>query len=131
MPVARISLLRGQSPEFIAALSSGVHRALVTAFEVPVQDCFQLIHQHDRNEFVFDQNYLCGPRSDGFVLIAITAGRARSTTVKQSFYRRLVEVLADAPGIRPEDIMVVISTTEAADWSFGCGEATMLQGERT
>lgn len=129
MPFARISLMKGQSMDFIATLSIGVQRALVTAFEVPEKDCFQVIHQHERSELVFDRHYLCGPRSDGFVLIAITAGRPRTTAVKRAFYRRLVEVLAESPGIRPEDVMVVISTTDADDWSFGCGEATMIRGE--
>lgn len=125
MPFARISVLKGHSAAFIAALSAGLHRALVTAFDVPEHDCFQVIHQHDPNELVFDRQYLCGPRSDGFVLIHITAGRVRADEVKQAFYRRLVELLGESPGIRSEDIMVIISTTEAVDWSFGRGEATM------
>jgi hypothetical protein len=129
MPYARISLLKGQSTDFIAALSVGVQRALVTAFEVPQQDCFQVIHQHERHELVFDRHYLCGPRSDSFVLIAITAGRPRARAVKQAFYRCLVDILAESPGIRPEDVMVVMSTTDAADWSFGRGQATMIRGE--
>ncbi len=41
--------------------------------------------------------------------------------MKHAFYRRLVERLRDAPGIRPEDVMVIINTTETIDWSFGSG----------
>ncbi len=126
MPFARISLLKGKPSSYLKALSDGVHRALVEAFDVPADDRFQAIHQHEPEELVFDRDYLCGPRSDGFVLISISAGRPRDIRVKQAFYRRLVELLADAPGIRPEDVMVAIQTSEAADWSFGCGIATML-----
>jgi phenylpyruvate tautomerase PptA (4-oxalocrotonate tautomerase family) len=129
MPVARISLLRGHSTEFIAAVSEGLHCAMVEAFDVPQADRFHIIHQHDRHEFVIDPHYLCGPRSDGFILIAITAGRPRSPAVKQAFYKRLNERLATSPGIQPEDVMVVISENGAADWSFGRGEATMIRGE--
>lgn len=121
MPFARISLLAGKPPAYLEALSDGVHRALVESFEVPADDRFQVIHQCGRQELVFDRHYQGGPRSEDFVLVSITAGRPRSPQVKQAFYRRLVEGLAEAPGIRPEDVMVVVTTTEAVDWSFGGG----------
>ena len=128
MPLTRISLVRGKSPEYLRALSDSLHRALVEAFEVPPDDRFQIIHQHEPGELVFDLHYLGGPRSDDFVLFQITAGWPRSTATKAAFYRRLVERLAEAPGLRPEDVMVVISTTQLDDWSFAGGVASMIQG---
>ena len=127
MPLTRISLARGKPPEYLRALSDGLHRALVEAFDVPPDDRFQIIHQHEPGELVFDRHYLGGPRSDDFVLFQITAGRPRSTWTKTAFYRRLVDRLAEAPGIRPEDVMVVISTTQLDDWSFAGGAASMIQ----
>jgi len=76
---------------------------------------------------IYDPDYLSGPRSQDYVLIAISAGRRRSTDTKRAFYRRLAELLQQAPGIRPQDVMVVISTTEAEDWSFGEGRASMRE----
>lgn len=127
MPLTRISLARGKSPEYLRALSDGLHQALVEAFDVPPDDRFQIIHQHEPGELVFDRQYLGGPRSDDFVLFQITAGRPRSAGTKTAFYRRLVDRLAEAPGIRPEDVMVVISTTQLDDWSFAGGVASMIQ----
>ncbi|WP_277593338.1 tautomerase family protein [Pseudomonas chlororaphis] len=121
MPFARISLHRGKSAEYLQALSQGLHEALVERFEVPRADRFQIIHQHEAGELIFDRDYLGGPRSHDFVLIAITAGRPRSVETKRRFYRDLVERLGRAPGIDAEDVMVVITTTEAEDWSFGGG----------
>lgn len=126
MPYARISLLKGKSLEYRRALSDNLHRALVEAFDVPKADRFQVFHQLAPDEFVFDRHYLCGRRSDDYVLIAITAGRPRSTHTKKTFYQRLVELLEEAPGIRREDVMVVINTTDADEWSFGNGIASMV-----
>jgi len=126
MPYARISLLKGKSIEYRRALSDNLHRALVEAFDAPKADCFQVFHQLAPDEFVFDRHYLCGPRSDDYVLIAITAGRPRSTHTKKTFYQRLIELLEEAPGIRREDVMVVINTTDADEWSFGNGIASMV-----
>ena len=132
MPMARISLLAGKSASYVRAVSDGVHRALVEAFDVPPDDRFQVIHQHAREELVFDTHYGGGPRSDAFVLVCITAGRPRTAATKQAFYRRLTEVLAAAPGIDPRDVMVVVNTTGLDDWSFSGGiVATFPRQEAT
>jgi len=126
MPYARISLMKGKSPEYLRTLSDNLHRALVETFGVPTEDRFQVFHQLASDELVFDRDYLCGPRSDDYVLIAITAGRQRDTQTKQAFYRRLADLLEKSPGIRRQDVMVVINTNEADEWSFGDGIATMV-----
>ena len=126
MPYARISLMKGKSPEYLRALSDSLHRALVETFGVPLEDRFQVFHQMAPDELVFDRDYLCGPRSDDYVLIAITAGRQRDTQTKQAFYRRLADLLEKSPGIRRQDVMVVINTNESGEWSFGDGIATMI-----
>ena len=126
MPMARISLLKGKPQSYLKALSDGVHRAMVEAFDVPPDDRFQVIHQHEPYELVFDRNYMGGPRSDNYVLICITIGKPRSTAMKEAFYRRLTEILAESPGIRPEDVMVVVNMTNFDGWSFSGGVASLF-----
>ncbi|SHN24454.1 Tautomerase enzyme [Duganella sacchari] len=123
MPMSRISVLKGKSPEYLRALADGLQRAMEEAFNVPKNDRFQLIHQHEPHELIFDRNYESpdGPRSDDFVLITITAGKPRTTEVKQAFYRHLVAILAESPGLNPRDVMVVIATSQGDEWSFGGG----------
>ncbi|NEX62394.1 tautomerase family protein [Noviherbaspirillum galbum] len=129
MPMARISLRKGKSLDYLKALSDGVYRAMVEAFDVPKNDLFQIIHQHEPEELVFDPHYKGGPRSDDFVLVCITAGKPRSTAMKEGFCRHLTKVLAEAPGIRPEDVMVIISMTEFDGWSFSGGELSLFPKE--
>lgn len=121
MPYARISLQRGKTPEYLQALSQGIHDALVETFAIPVADRFHVIHQHDAGELIIDANYLGGPRSADYVLIAITGGKPRDTATKRRFYQLLAQRLNAAIGLDPEDVMVVISTTAAEDWSFAGG----------
>ena len=132
MPMSRISLLKGKSPDYLRALADSLHAAMVEAFNVPPTDRFQVIHQHEPHELIFDRDYESqgGPRSDDFVMIAITAGKPRTTEIKQAFYRRLVERLAEAPGINPRDVLVVITTSLGDEWSFsgGAPAATLLPG---
>lgn len=121
MPFTRISLLAGKSPDHLAAIAGALDRAMVETFEVPETDRFVAIHQHQPGELVFDRNYRGGPRSDDFVLFHVTTGRNRAHETKQLFYADLVRRLAAAPGIRPEDVMVVIANSTFEDWSFASG----------
>ena len=124
MPFTRITLLKGKSPDYLRAISESLDRAMTETFDVPLNDRFQAFHQLDRNEFVFDRTYLGGPRSDDFVLFDIIIGKPRPTATKQAFYRRLVELLGQSAGIRPEDVMIVVSATSGReDWSFANGVA--------
>ena len=127
MPFVRISLRKGKSPDYLKALSDNIQHALVDTFDVPENDRFQTIHQHDENELIFDRTYLAGPRSDDFVYISITIGRPRTAETKKALYRRLVDLLAQSPGLRPEDVMIVISTSAPEDCSFGDGVAQMTE----
>lgn len=123
MPFVRISLLQGKSDIYIQALADQVHQALVDAFDTPQTDRFQAIHQHRPGELIFDRNYMGGPRSDDYVLICVTAGRPRPSHVKHAFFMRLTQLLAESPGLRPEDVMVIINTTEPDEWSFASGQS--------
>lgn len=122
MPYSRISLLKGKSPDYLRALADSLHAAMVESFNVPQTDRFQVIHQHEPHELIFDRDYAGGPRSDDFVLIAITTGKPRGTEVKLAFYERLARRLAESPGLRPEDLMVVVTTALGDEWSMSGGK---------
>lgn len=126
MPLVRISLIKGKSTRHIRAIGDGVHRALEAAFGVPPDDRFQLIHQHEPDEFVYDADYLGIRRTDDLVVIEITAGDWRNTEQKKALYRGIAENLAADPGLRPEDVTVVLSPNGRDDWSFGRGLASYV-----
>ena len=121
MPFTRISLKEGKSPAYLQAVVDSLDRALVDAFEVPENDRFAVIHQHRDGELIFDRSYRGGPRSDDVILFHVTTGRTRSADTTARFFRRLVDNLQAAPGVRPEDVMIVIANSAIDDWSFGSG----------
>jgi phenylpyruvate tautomerase PptA (4-oxalocrotonate tautomerase family) len=57
------------------------------------------------------------------VLIQITLSVGRKPGQKRALFRRIVELLAKSPGIRPEDIFVNLVEVAWENWSFGLGEA--------
>jgi len=124
MPLVRISLLKGKSPDYLRAVGDSLHAAMVAAFNVPATDRFQLFHQHEAHEMSCDPHYEVAtgaPRSADWLVFAITIGKPRTAAVKQAFYRQLVERLAQSPGVRPQDVMVTILPAREEDWSFADG----------
>ena len=129
MPLVQVSLLKGKSPEHLRAIGDGVHQALVDAFGIPPDDRFQLLRQFERDEFVYDAGYLGIRRSDDVVFIHIVAGNWRDVGKKKALYRAIADNLRRAPGLRPEDVQVVLSLNERADWSFGNGLASYVKDD--
>lgn len=121
MPFTRISLLAGKSPSYLANVAASLDRALTLYFEVPLNDRFVAIHQHQVGELIFDRHYNGGARSDDYILFHITTGRTRSSATKVNFYKCLADDLSATVGIRPEDVMVVVADSTLEDWSFGSG----------
>jgi len=127
MPLVHISLLAGKPPAYLRAIAEGVHRALHEAYDAPPDDRFQLIHQRQPGELIYDADYLGIHRTDDIVILHIVAGKWRDIPTKQAFYKRVVELLAEKPGLRPQDVQIVLSPNERDDWSFGDGLASYVK----
>ncbi|HUN47565.1 MAG TPA: tautomerase family protein [Stellaceae bacterium] len=123
MPLARISLREGTTAAHRKAIADGLQRALVETFNVPADDRFQIIDEYPADRLVFDRGYLGIHRGDGFVAIEIVANNTRTVTQKQALYRRIVELLADDPGLDPQDVFINLVEVAKENWSFGNGVA--------
>ena len=128
MPLVRISLREGTSPEYRKALADGVHRALVEAMAVPADDRFQVVTEHPPAGLFYDPRYLGIERSDGAVFVQITLSAGRKPAQKRAFFRRAAELLAQSPGLRPQDLMINLVEVAWENWSFGNGEAQYMEG---
>ena len=123
MPLVRIDLRRGKSPAYKKAICDGIYRALRETFNVPEDDRFMVINEHDADNFVHAQSYLGIAYSDDLVIIQITVSDTRGVEQKQALYARIVAVLADDPGLRPQDVFINLLEVVKENWSFGNGVA--------
>ncbi|PMS17698.1 tautomerase family protein [Trinickia dabaoshanensis] len=123
MPLARISLPAGRTAQYKKGLADGVLRALVETFNVPKDDQFMVLTEHGPQDLIYNRSYLGIERSDGFVLIQLTVSNTRPLEKKRALYRRIVELLAEDPGIRKEDVFINLVEVLPENWSFGNGEA--------
>jgi ketosteroid isomerase-like protein len=121
MPFVDITLARGKPPEYLEAVSQAVHRALVAELSMKPDDYFQIIHQHDLSELRFNRNFRGGPRSDDWIVFTITNGLERHEPAKRKFYKTLVRLLEEDPGVRPADVFVMMTVTPPENFSFADG----------
>ena len=126
MPFVRISLRQGATLEYRKALADGVHRAMVEAIAIPPDDRFQVITEHPPEALIHDPHYLGVHRSDRIVLVQITLSSGRKPQQKRKLYKRMAEILAEAPGLPPQDLVINLVETSWENWSFGNGEAQYM-----
>lgn len=124
MPLVRVSLRRGKSAQHIAAIRNSIYRAMIESFNVPQNDRFIVVHQHDAEEFDYDPTYLDIARTDDLVMIQISCNNTRTVEQKKAFYQRTAELLSKEPGLRPQDVLINLLETSKENWSFGNGQAT-------
>ena len=122
MPLVRIDLRKGKQAAYREAISRIVREALVSV-GVPKDDRFHVISEHDSGNLIFDPNYLDIRRTEDLLIVQITWNEGRTVDQKKALYKAIVDGLAKAPGIRPEDVFVSLVEVKRENWSFGNGIA--------
>jgi DNA helicase TIP49 (TBP-interacting protein) len=127
MPFLRVDAYKGRSKKQVKELLDAIHRAIQSAFGVPLRDRYQVYQEHSESNFIVQDTGLDIDRTKKVVFIGITS-RQRTEAQKTTLYTKLVEELKTC-GIEQTDIVVSIVTNSDADWSFGNGRAQFLTGE--
>jgi len=96
---------------------------MVEAMAVPAKDRFQVITEYKTGDLIYDADYLDVKRSDKIVLVQITLSTGRKPGQKRALFKRMAELLAKLPGLRPEDLLINLVEVSWENWSFGNGEA--------
>jgi len=123
MPLVQVSLRRGKPAAHRQAILDGIYRALRATFDVPEEDRFMTITEHDETDFSYSPNYLGIQRSDDLVMIQVTVNNTRTVEKKQALFRQIAANLTANPGLRPEDVLINLVEVVPANWSFGHGIA--------
>ncbi|QWC86057.1 tautomerase family protein [Nocardioidaceae bacterium] len=127
MPLVRIDMQKGRSPEQVREIADVVQQVMEDVFAAPPGDRYQVVTQHEVGEIIFGDTGLGLDRTDEVMLIQVFQ-QGRDTSQKESLYATLADRLGKV-GVRPEDLVVSVNANEQADWSFGMGRAQFLTGE--
>ncbi len=127
MPLARIDLIKGKSPEYRKTVGDAVYQAMVEILKAPPGDRFQVITEHETTNFHYDPTFFGIDRSPDEIFIQLTLVGNRTLEQKRGFYKKIVDDLHDKLGLRREDVLINLVPTTIEDWSFGNGVASLIK----
>lgn len=123
MPLIHIAMRAGKPPAYRQAIFDTLYHAMRETFNVPEDDQFMTITEHEAANFRYSPSYLGVARSDDTVFIQITASNTRNLEQKKALFQRIAQLLGESPGLRSEDVFVNIVEVAKENWSFGHGLA--------
>jgi phenylpyruvate tautomerase PptA (4-oxalocrotonate tautomerase family) len=126
MPLVRIDLMKGRPPEERAAIGDAVHEAMTETIDIPADDRFQIITEHEAVDLRFAPDYMGGERDDRHIFIQFTMKSGRTVEQKRALYQRVTALLEERVGQRPGNLLMTVNDNELADWSFGYGRMQLI-----
>jgi 4-oxalocrotonate tautomerase len=124
MPLVRIAYSSTLSLASGSLLSSVVQRCLSETFNVPQNDLFHIVTEHE-----IGRALICTPEFLGIshgsspVFIQITCSEGRSIDQKKALYAEIAQEVAVAVDISSDDVIINLIETKRENWSFGRGLA--------
>ena len=128
MPLVRIDVNEGRSPEELQRLSRGIHDAILAEYAIPERDYFHILTEHPQGQIFAQDAGLGFERTGGVVMIQIFTQSGRSQEAKQRLFAAVAEKLSGV-GVIGEDVFIGYVENTAGDWSFGFGRAQYVTGE--
>lgn len=127
MPLMKIDIIKGRKKSEIKQILDIAYETMLTAFDAPIGDRYQIVTQHENYEMEILDTGLGVERTDGVIIFTIIT-RPRTQQQKVQFYSEIVNELHDKLNIRKEDVMFSVIENTDEDWSFFKGEAQFLNG---
>ena len=127
MPLVRIDYRKGIHNDLGNKIGPIVYRSMVETINVPENDNFQIITEHEANGLIYDPDYLGIHRSNGIIIIQVTLNEGRTTDMQKAFYKMVSERLHQEFGLSKEDIFINLVEVKKENWSFGNGVAQYAQ----
>jgi len=124
MPLVKIHLRRGKSPEYLRLVADAIHEALVSQAAVPADDRFQIVCEHDDHAIIAHPSYAGANRSKDLIIIEITLNAGRTLEIKKNLYADIAARLGHAADVRPDDVLINLVEVTKENWSFAKGIAT-------
>lgn len=126
MPLVRITLCKGKSPEFLRDAGNAIQEALVAKGNAPADSHFQIIDEVPPANLIAHPSYGGVNRSAGVMVVEITLNAGRTLEVKRALYEEIVRRLGEAVDVRPDDVIISLIEVTRENWSFGMGRATYV-----
>ncbi|SFU21590.1 tautomerase family protein [Sedimentitalea nanhaiensis] len=125
MPICHIFMRAGKTSTYRQTIFDALYKAMRDALDVPDDDQFMTITEHEPENFRFGHAFGI-TRSEDLVYIRITMFDTRTAQQKKALFKRIAKLLGENPGIAAEDIFVNLLESSKENWSVGHGLAQFV-----
>ncbi|PTV57521.1 tautomerase family protein [Acinetobacter seifertii] len=120
MPMIRFTTSYAYTDHEKAQISKIVQTCMESYFDTPPNDCFHFFeHLAQGNIYVDPDYWVESSRTEKFMLLYITSGKARTAQQKSDLMQHVTAQLHQKFKIPEQDIMFVIVQNSPEDWCFG------------
>lgn len=114
MPLVKINMLKGKSPEYKKAVLDSVHQGLISSLGIEDWDRFQRIVEFDKGDFETAPG-----KTDDFMIIELSLFPGRTKEQKKKAIEMITSNLETDLNIKPTDVFIVISEPPLENWGMG------------
>lgn len=115
MPMTKIYLREGSTPEHRVAISDAIHKSLVAVLGIPEDDKYHIFHELKDGYLISAPIAFGLERGPNAIFVQSYFGK-RSVEVLQELYKALVANLGELAGLETRDIYINIVESPSANW---------------
>ena len=114
MPLIRVDIVKGKSPEYKKILLDCIHEGMMEALGIEDWDRFQRIIEIDKENFEIPSG-----KTENFTIIEITMFQGRSKEQKRALIEIITKKLGERLEIIPTDVFIIINEPPNENWGLG------------
>ena len=113
MPLVRVDMIRGKSPEYKKQVLEIIHAGLVEALGIEDWDRFQRIIEIPKEDFEVPEG-----KTENFMIIEFTLFPGRTKEQKKKAIEIVTENLNKRLGINKTDVFIIINEPPLENWGM-------------
>ena len=122
MPLVKVEIIEGKTPEYKARLLNTIHDALVLSLAIPDDDRFQRLYELKPENFEHRTTV-----TDKITLIELTLFPGRNREMKRDVIVEITRLLGERLSITPNDIYIIINEPPLENWGLRGEQASEMQ----
>lgn len=114
MPLIRVDIVKGKSPEYKKILLDCIHEGMMETLGIEDWDRFQRIIEIDKENFEIPSG-----KTENFTIIEITMFQGRRKEQKRALIEIITKKLGERLEITPTDVFIIINEPPNENWGLG------------
>ena len=114
MPVVKVSMLEGKTPEYKRTVLDSIHDGLVDSIGIEDWDRFQRVEEFSKSDFEKPDF-----KSDDFMIVELSLFPGRTKEQKGKLIECICSNLNSRLSIEPSDVFIIINEPHLENWGIG------------